>query len=502
MRNIIFIAIISILFSSCEIVQPFEIKPLSYNVLSTDTLPDYTQNLYDEWVSTRGFVLKTGAVDIQSWTGRVNSTVLAPDVSFQKPIAGEITIANNKGLQLPSNSPVTGNVSIAFVIKASARQNKEQRLFHAVNTPTIILQAEKSAANQNMGMVYGSQSLDFGVPFPYDGQYHVVVFKINSGVNASIYIDGAKVGNTVTFSSSTAIDWTTNNTRRFFRTGATGTVPFVGGAKKIRIYKEALSDSVISIIGNHANAFFTDVVDDTPVVRIGLLGQSQIQGVSANYNDLPDSLKGAIPGVIIWDFNVRKWIPFNSASLPSGLGVGPVVSLAYLFHQAHPDKIVAINCYAKGGTSLAVDWKTDGTGAIYNNFITYFNESTAILDIEMRNNRQMKSVLWGQGETDTQNLIWANAYQGSEVIFKDDLRNDTGWLYIAEFNIHAGLPGHTYPYDDTIRTAKIFNAENDLNSFLLSTDDVTRFPVDGGHVHYTAIGYVHIGQDVFDFMNQ
>ncbi len=461
------------------------------------SLPDYTTNLFEEWVANRGFNVKDNNTDINSWTGYRASTVLTPDLAFGIPSNGELAVGGNLGMTMPATSAVTGNITMAFIIKATARQNAEQRLFHAVSAPQMILQLEKSGANINMGMVYVSQSLDFGVPFPYDNNWHVVVFRILSGVSADLYIDGVKAGNTVTFSTSTAIDWTSSNTRRFFRTASTGTVPFVGTVRKMRIYREALSPANIALISNPANGFSTLVTDNTKIWRFYNEGQSNAMGTGI-FSELPPELQIPVPRCYIWDFNFRNWRQLDAGNMPLNTAIGLINKLGYLAAMDHPSDLIYINSYPRGGRSLAVDYDPVTPGAHYAETTKYVNQSNIVLNIEQRTNIEKVGMTWFQGEADATDVNWANAYQTNEPALFTALRNLYGITKIASGKIHNSLPNPSYPFASTVRAAKVAVDAADPNLNLLDTDSTVRFPRQADQVHFTTFGHMNVGEDLYN----
>lgn len=496
---IIFIVFISL---SCESQITSIVGSINNSNTSQNSNPeqlDYTSNLYDEWVANRGFIVNSDNTTIQSWTGYRNGILITPTSNFTIPSNSDLTLSvNTWGFTLPASTTVTGDVTLAYVIKSSSRRNAEQRLFHAVGTPQLIIDLETSSANVNMGMIYNSQSLNFGTSFPFDGQYHVLVFKILSGVGASVYLDGVKVGNTVTFSSSTSIDWTANSTRRLFRTASTGQVSFVGSARKVRIYKEALSDDKISIISDHSNAFFNKVTDSRTIYRLYNMGQSNANGSQIVTSDLPINLRGDIPNCFVWDFNLRKFVPLNSDSRPVNFGIGPIFQTAWLHHQQYPDALIYINSYCIGGTSLAVDWAV-GTGQRYLEWFQYYNACNTLLEIEERMANVIDTyITWVQGENDAQVQSQANAYQTNEFNFITDVTSRLGITDIRVMNICNRLNLGTFPYRETVRSAKSANALAFSNMFFINPDDAVRYPLGADGIHYTWTGYENYATDLFN----
>lgn len=458
---------------------------------------DYTANLYDEWVANRGFIVKDNNTDINTWSGFRSNTALTPDLLFGIPSNGELAVGGNLGMTLPGTSAVTGNITVAFVLKAAARQNAEQRLFHAANTPPLILRLETSGANINMSMLYNAQSIDFGASFPYDNNYHVLVFRINSGVNASLFLDGVQVGSTVTLSSSTNIDWTSGNTRRFFRTGTTGTVPFVGTVRKMRIYKEALSNDNIALISNAANPFYNLVTDNTKIWRFYNEGQSNAMGTGI-FSELPDHLKVPVPRTFIWDFNFRRWVQLDAGNMPLNTAIGLINNLGYLAHLDHPNDYIYINSYPRGGRSLAVDYDPVTPGAHYAETTKYVNQSNIILNIEQRTNIEKVGMTWFQGEADSTDTNWASAYQVNEPNLFTALRAQYGITRIASGKIHNSLPNPSYPFASTVRAAKVAVDGSDNNLNLLDTDSTVRFPRQADLVHFTTFGHMNVGEDLYN----
>lgn len=149
-----------------------------------------------------------------------------------------------------------------------------------------------------------------------------------------------------------------------------------------------------------------------------LAGQSNMGGLGNNA-ELVGSLapySGINNGVKIWNYNsAPQWF-----SLSSYVGFGPELSFGYEMQAAFPeDDIFLIKC-AWGGTDLYEDWNPSGAGGTwYNNF-----KSTAHEALWLLGDPAIDGMLWMQGEGDTVNATYAQAYQANLTAFIAAVRNE------------------------------------------------------------------------------
>jgi hypothetical protein len=141
--------------------------------------------------------------------------------------------------------------------------------------------------------------------------------------------------------------------------------------------------------------------------------------------------------------------------------------------------------YAIGGTSMATTWLAGGY---------------TIAKIMAKSGRAFKNFIWIQGETDSTNLAWANAYQDNLVEFIRRVRMYSTYGDDLKFII-LRLPNITRPeylYVSTIQSAQDYAAENVGNVEVIYAPDDWNAP-DGEH--YDAPTIDAIAETIFTKLN-
>jgi hypothetical protein len=449
--------------------------------------PDYLTNIWDDWVADENIIVDVNNLDIDSWTGRINSVQFSPvltteDIPSNKAITLNI---DGQGFALTNNNPGISatDVTFAFLLQKSAAHGETNGiwLFDCVSSPRLILKFEISSANPNLGLQYNGIDYDFGVSFPFDSNYHALVFRF-SGTTATVWIDGVLSG-TVNGLTGGQFQMNSSATRRFLRGGSTITRTYKGAIKKIRVYLEGVSQSNIELISNPANAFFNNLPRNNVRFFNGA-GQSLESGSGA-WGTLPSNLQGVISRCYIWDNNARKYNPLSSVVYTLS---SPVLSFCYDMAQKYPSDDIMFVMGAVGGTNMD-SWLPSSGARYIANKGWCDNAITQVINVQQRTVLQ-RGGLWMHGQTDAENAGLAAAYGPKEATFLTQWKTDFGHNTIVSGYVRTDLPPpSTLSNINAINAGKTANAVSDP-SIQLFTDT---YEISGDNLHHTTQGNIDLG---------
>jgi len=102
---------------------------------------------------------------------------------------------------------------------------------------------------------------------------------------------------------------------------------------------------------------------------------------------------------------------------------GPEVSFGYRLHQLQPSDNIYLVKLGLSNADLAVDWRTDGTGAVYNVFKARVDAALDNLN-KAHLDPKIAGMIWMQGESDALNAEYAANYQANLQTFIGKVRTD------------------------------------------------------------------------------
>lgn len=257
----------------------------------------------------------------------------------------------------------------------------------------------------------------------------------------------------------------------------------------------------IASIG-HAKEQPKSGVSDNPQILFLLGGQSNMAG-NGFRADLPKTPEYAAyrspPGNFsIWNAKEKKWDKLYLTTK-----FGPEIGFAHTLLRALPDTHIGLVKYAAGGTSMD-QWAPDCN--LYSRLVGDFQEAQQSVP-----DAKFGAILWHQGESDSDTVEVAEAYQAKLIQFIEAVRqdlNEADLLFIyGQINpapTFRGLP--RFVHADIVR-----KAQADLalpNTVMIKTDDFEKnVYIDGAagtpednkiaknedNIHYSAIGQVKLG---------
>ena len=140
---------------------------------------------------------------------------------------------------------------------------------------------------------------------------------------------------------------------------------------------------------------------------------------------------------------------------------GPEASLVNQLAKEYPFKNIGIIKYAVGGTSLALDWDTDGQ--LYTTLV-----ETVIDGKTKASVNSIDGFFWMQGEADASNKHMAALYKTNFIEFISSLRDDIGYTPVFTALISEPIKA-SVEYVDAVRNAQIYVADTLSNVYLIDT---------------------------------
>jgi len=376
------------------------------NIQTTDY---YGPNIIDEWFGNSGIVLKgSDNLNTEKWYGYLNQTELdrGSNNTWTRPYSGEFEKATtSNGVPNIRNRATTINGSCSFLmlLQKSAASSTRVEIITATTDPiTFKADLQISNANRNIGIEYNGTVYDTGVEFIYDSDFHSLLFVIDTSGVFRFYMDGVKYGGDITIPSG-GLDWSaTDKTRSFFNTF------FTGKYKKIRIWSEAVADSLGAFLTDPTSNFYTETITYRPVRVYGFGGQSNMVGSGLVSTDMPAELQSEMPTGYFFSNGTKRYNNVLAGTYPTNCG--PLLKAVYDLAAKYPDEDIFCVQTASASQSLAVYFNSETPGGGYSSLLLNFDGLYAILDVEGRTIVGDPAFAWGQGEEDSGNLTYSKAY--------------------------------------------------------------------------------------------
>ena len=234
--------------------------------------------------------------------------------------------------------------------------------------------------------------------------------------------------------------------------------------------------------------------------------------------------------------NQDKWTNLKPAGTRGGFSFGPEVSFGERMNELRPDANIAVIKSARGGTSLAVDWKpgvvkkdgggrptrkvADPAGPDYRRFALTVYAALAKLDAA-GHTYVIKGMLWQQGEEDSKFADKSGAYAENLGAFIGRVRDEFespnmqfvyGNVLPDAVGSHATDISGRFPYRDVVRQAHLDVDQDsghadatDGAHIVLTNNFATHGGVRDGHrdndyVHFSESGLLDLGNAFADKM--
>ncbi|MBT3243949.1 MAG: hypothetical protein HN352_12415 [Bacteroidetes bacterium] len=218
--------------------------------------------------------------------------------------------------------------------------------------------------------------------------------------------------------------------------------------------------------------------DETSHVKVFILaGQSNMDGCGIS-EELPKKYKVSPSNVIVWDNNEKIWVGLTETTFSSrrDMQFGPEMAFAHVLSKAYPNNTIAIVKTSGGGTKLYNHWLPDST--MYRRCMQNYFGATDYLLIKDLMPFDLSGMLWMQGESDSETLEMANAYEKNLKVMFADIREKTKEpnLPIIMGRISSSLLKETpWVFDHTkiVQAAQEAVAAKDPHVHIINTDKLS-----------------------------
>lgn len=476
-------------------------------------LVDYKTNMVEEWIMNRGIVIKASNDYIEYFQGTnknfrlvASGNLLTTNNEIQTTTLGD-GFATAFDTEITNGFGFTGDISFVLYLKKPAAHSAIQIPIDSANTntstnPLFQWQSQISGGNLNMQFSYNAVNYPLtGQQFPYDNNYHVCVVRLRNDagtIKGSVNIDGTQRGSEQSFTGSMT-QWDDKVVRRFLRSSTT---TWFGYVKRIRVYKEWLSDTTITNFFIPTNAVFKrDEVETRRAVIVAGKGQSNWQGEPfATTSELtPANRQQLIPNTNFFsDVTTRLLIGPVLSEVRPVLGPGPTIEMCYQLKEKYNNADFYVISVAASNTGYAAFWnsRTSGTGwleysrQIANLCMKLKAENRGVVDVWLPDNL---------GETDATTTLDAGNFQTNAGNFYDDIQGiitgilPSASIKLAIVRINVNLNIASYPGRDTVRAALATLASTRPNMTIVNIDDLNLGWVGGDGTHYQTTQLQTIG---------
>ncbi len=430
------------------------------------------------------------------------------------------TPAGNASITTDNTAIARGSGALSLDGADSSYVNLSTEGSYAANEPwTITFWAKRGETGASKGMVIGkaattsdfiwlndgnsglrfrssnNTTLDFTTPKDLQLRHYALV--ANGTGSLSLYQNG-QLSQTLSGNTSFAID----TIGKAYPTGSFH-YNFQGSLDEIHVMPGALAASQVQALYDDEKPDENPPVSTATRLRVLLIaGQSNADG-RAVVSGLPVQLQSPQNDV---DFYYKT--EGNTAALTTlrpGLTetsqFGPEILLGRRFADLHSSESgtrVALIKYANGGTSLYSDWKAGGDASATGDGPEYviFQQTVtsglvALAAAHPAATLEIEALVWMQGESDTNSLTRANAYQNNLTNFIADLRATYGAnLPFVIGRLSDGQTANDATGMDIIQAAQDAVAATDPLTEIVNTNS---FSLKSDNLHFDANGQQSLG---------
>lgn len=229
-------------------------------------------------------------------------------------------------------------------------------------------------------------------------------------------------------------------------------------------------------------------------VKVFLLGgQSNMDGCGLT-EELPDAYKMHPENTMSWDNKKEVWTSLGKDSFAESRKYmfGPEIAFSHQLAIAFPDFTIAVIKTSAGGTKLWKHWLPGQP--MYVRFLKNMENALRQLT-DSGVPFEICGMLWMQGESDSETVEWANAYEGNLKILFADVRKQTRKeeLPIVMGRISSSLLKKTpwnFDHAKIVQKAQEKVAAKDKNVFIIQTDRLKTLP---DNTHFNTEAQIWLG---------
>ena len=243
-----------------------------------------------------------------------------------------------------------------------------------------------------------------------------------------------------------------------------------------------------------AGPVFTQSQQEEPIMIFLLAGQSNMDGCGRS-EELPQAYRLPPGNVVTWDNKTELWVQLGDDSFAAAREqqFGPEIAFSHKMSAAYPDHTIAIIKCSAGGTKLYSHWLPGQK--MHERFTQRINHATS----QLKNSGsafEICGMLWMQGESDSETVEMAEAYENNLKIFIQDIRLEIekGDLPFVMGRISSSLLKDTpwvFDYTPVVQEAQERVAAGDENVHIINTD---KLPCLEDNTHFNTKAQIKLGK--------
>ena len=241
--------------------------------------------------------------------------------------------------------------------------------------------------------------------------------------------------------------------------------------------------------------------NSTSPVKIFLFaGQSNMDGCGKP-EELPEKYKVHPENTTTWDNKKESWVNLDENTFAKRRNhyFGPEIAFSHRLAKAYPESTIAVIKTSAGGTGLYKHWLPGK--AMYKHFLKNINNALEQLQ-DSGVVYEICGMLWMQGETDSETVELASAYEDNLKVFFDGIRDQTGKkdLPIVMGRISSSILKETpwvFDHAEIVQKGQENVAKEDKRVSIINTDKLKTWT---DNTHFDGESQIWLGEKMGKLM--
>jgi hypothetical protein len=231
-----------------------------------------------------------------------------------------------------------------------------------------------------------------------------------------------------------------------------------------------------------------------------LAGQSNMDGCGRS-EELPKTYRVHPDNIVTWDNKLKVWVSLGEDSFAAARKnqFGPEIVFSHKLSAAYPDHTIALIKTSAGGTKLCNHWLPD------QKMFSRFTENIDLASEALKNKTQAYEIcgmLWMQGESDSETLEMAEAYEENLKLLIRTMQQLTGKddLPFVMGRISSSLLKETpwvFDFTPVVQEAQERVAAGDETVHIINTN---KLPTLEDNTHFNTKGQIKLGKSMAKIM--
>jgi len=217
--------------------------------------------------------------------------------------------------------------------------------------------------------------------------------------------------------------------------------------------------------------------------------------------ELPEKKRTTPKNVKLWDNKLETWVELGETSFSNARNhqFGPEMEFSHRISKAFPNHKIRIIKTSGGGTKLYNQWIPEG--GMYKRFLSNIGNALAQLK-DAGQEFKVCGMLWMQGESDSETVEMASAYEDNLRVFFTAIRYEMNELDlpIVMGRISSSLLLETpWVFDQApiVQKAQETVAGSDPNVFIINTDKLSTL---WDNTHFDTKAQLKLGKQMAKLM--